>query len=97
MYLLWNCYIATLCVSCSKHYIVETKDEASVTVHDDIKADIKADIKTDIDTDIKTDLVYLYNEGGAGDYSVERNCNGIRLLCNAPKEHIILEDTCIFT
>ena len=77
-------YITMLCVSlpeCRKHFIIETKDEAPVTLHDDIQ----------------TSIVPLFNGSSSGDYGVQNDCAGIRLTCKAPSKRNILEDTCVFT
>ena len=73
-----------LCVSlpeCRKHYIIETKEEAPMTLHDDIQ----------------TAIVPEYNGSSSGDYGVQNDCAGIRLTCTAPSNYSILENTCVFT
>ena len=73
-----------LCVSlpeCRKHYIIETKEEAPMTLHDDIQ----------------TSIVPEYNGSSSGDYGVQNDCGGIRLVCRARSNLTILEDTCVFT
>ena len=73
-----------LCVSlpeCRKHYIIETQDEAPVTPHDDIQ----------------TSIVPEYSGSSSGDYGVQNDCGGIRLVCRARSNLNILEDTCMFT
>ena len=73
-----------LCVSlpeCRKHYIIETKEEAPMTLYDDIQ----------------TAIVPEYNGSSSGDYGVQNDCGGIRLVCRARSNLTILEDTCVFT
>ena len=73
-----------LCVSlpeCRKHYIIETKEEAPMTLHDDIQ----------------TAIVPEYNGSSSGDYGVQNDCDGILLTCRARINRTILEDTCVFT